>query len=72
MDSFLDSIPSQLKGLLIIIAGTLLLLHTLGIVERGINTILIAASVAMIIYGFFMTGYYRKLIKNSNQKPSDE
>jgi uncharacterized membrane protein len=41
-----------LRGLVIMIAGIGLLLHTLGIIQTGINLILILTSVAMIIYGF--------------------
>jgi hypothetical protein len=44
------------QGSLILVAGMLLLLYTLGIIETGINLILILASVGLIAYGALTTG----------------
>jgi type IV secretory pathway VirB3-like protein len=47
-----------LQGVLIIIAGLALLLHTLGIIEKGINLILIVLSIVLIGYGIYKTNIY--------------
>ncbi len=42
------------KGVLLIITGGILLLHTLGILKQGMGTIIAIISVAMLIYGFIL------------------
>ncbi len=39
------------QGLLIMVIGTVLLLHTLGIFERGLDMIIIGTAILMIIHG---------------------
>lgn len=56
-----------LYGLLSMAGGVLLLLHTLGIIETGINLVLILFSVAMITYGFITSGI-QSLISNTFKK----
>ncbi len=63
MNSFIRSLPHQIKGFLIMGIGILLLLHTLGIIERGISMVLIIISAAIIAYGFIMTGYHKKFMR---------
>ncbi len=43
-------------GILILVAGILLLLYTLGIIETGINLILILAAIGLIAYGALALG----------------
>jgi hypothetical protein len=62
--SFFQTWGMQIKGFAIMAVGVLLLLHTLGIIERGISAILILIASALIVYGFLMTGYYKKLFKD--------
>ena len=66
MKAFFDSISHQIKGVLVMIAGLLLLLHTLGIIERGISAVLIAVSIGLMFYGFVFAGFYKKFIKDRN------
>ena len=56
---------SALGGLLIMGAGILLLLYTLGIMEQAFTILLAAGSVYLILYGFYKSGLYtlaKKLI----------
>jgi hypothetical protein len=51
------------KGSLLMIAGFLLLLHTMGILASWIYYLLILGSIFMIVYGFFMAGLHHKIEK---------
>lgn len=44
------------------VAGVLLLLHTMGVLASWIYYILILGSLFMIAYGFFMAGLQTKLL----------
>lgn len=48
----------SLRGLILIIIGAILLLHTLGLIEQGLNMLLIIASLSMIVYGTVTSGIY--------------
>ena len=47
---------NSVQGILILVAGILLLLYTLGIIETGINLILILAAIGLIAYGALAIG----------------
>lgn len=63
MRPLLDYLSQRQKGILIMIAGVLLLLQSLGWFERIVPTIMILFSVGLISYGLFMTGYHKLIIK---------
>ena len=49
------------KGILFIISGSVLLLHTIGFLAKGLDIIIIIGSVALIVYGFVLGDYYEKI-----------
>lgn len=51
------------RGLLMITIGSILLLHTLGILERGFGIIIILASLYLILQGMIISGLYDKFQK---------
>lgn len=51
----------MLRGILIMIAGVTLLLHTLGLIQAGLSFFLIVVAVSAIIYGFYISGLYTML-----------
>lgn len=64
-----------LQGILIAIAGLALLLHTLDIIEKGIDLILIVLSIGLIGYGIFKTNIHAFIMcylkkGSSSQKPT--
>lgn len=65
-------LSNQQKGALYIISGTILLLHTLGILEQWLNFFIIAGSIAMIIYGIFKANFIIKLLALVRKKPKSE
>ena len=59
------------KGILLMVAGIILILHTLGIIQKGLSILIILAAVYMIIVGFIkMDGYYliQRLMKKFSKK----
>lgn len=55
------------KGILWIIGGSILLIHTLGFLERSLTLIIMLGSIAVIIYGFALL-YREETIKSQLQK----
>ncbi|MFA6066759.1 MAG: hypothetical protein WC707_06280 [Candidatus Babeliaceae bacterium] len=47
-----------LRGLLYIVGGVALLLHTFGYIQKGINAVLIILSITIIGYGIAKSGVY--------------
>lgn len=62
MFTILNQLSDNHKGILMIIAGFALLLHTMGIIQTGINFMIIVGSIILIIYGFFKARYDKKLM----------
>lgn len=56
------------KGIIMMIAGIVLLLHTLGILQQWLSFFLIAGSLYMIGYGFYKSGYTSQLLALLNKK----
>jgi len=66
----LEKISDRHKGILLVVAGTILLLNTLGILQAWLNTFLIVGALAMIAYGIYflrederIKKYYQKMLK---------
>jgi len=57
-----NDLSRTFRGTVLIIGGTILLLHTLGILERWLNIILITTALAMIIYGVILAGLWEKAV----------
>lgn len=67
MKKNLTNIPPKVKYSALIITGLILLLHSIGFFTRGLTTILVIISIAMIIYGLVGLGFWNQLqtvIKN--------
>ena len=47
----LNVLSDTTKGILLIAAGTVLLLHTLGIIQKGLDGVIIVFAVAFIVIG---------------------
>ena len=47
-----------LRGLLYMVGGIVLLLHTFGLLQRGFNVVLIILAILIILYGFLKSGLY--------------
>ena len=60
--SFFHGLSNTVKGNLLILAGTVLLLNVLGITARVIYFLTLGGSIFMILYGFIQAGYYHKIV----------
>lgn len=49
---------NTLRGTLIMLAGFILLLHTLGLIDIGISLILVIVALGAIAYGAMTSGLY--------------
>lgn len=72
MFSILSQLSNHVKGLFMMFAGFVLLFHTMGIIQTGLNIIIIIGSILLIIYGFFKADYHKKLFQllQSTEKKS--
>lgn len=61
----------QQKGILYILFGSILLLYTLGIFQKGFSLLIILGSLALIVYGMVISGYWatiETLIRKKTKK----
>ena len=64
----MTQLSDSTKGILLFIGGTILLLNTLGIIEKGLDTLIIIGSVAMIVAGLIMSNVYEMVMNLINKK----
>lgn len=68
MEKFIQALDPFYKGVAMILAGSMLLLHTLGFLEKGLGFVLAGFSLYLIIQGMRISGLYTKL-QNMLSKP---
>ena len=57
-----ESLSKEFRGIGLIVAGTILLLHTLNILQKWLNWFLVFFAIALIFYGFMEAGIWKKLV----------
>ena len=62
MFTMFQNMTDKQKGILLIIIGSVLFFHTLGIIQAGLNYIIIVGSLLMIIYGFMLVNVHKKVM----------
>ena len=62
MFNIFQNMSDKQKGILLIIIGSILFFHTLGIIQTGLNYIIIVGSLIMIIYGFMLINVHKKVM----------
>jgi len=67
MNNLCKLLPSTCKGILYILAGSILLMHTLGFLVPSLRLIIILGSIAVIIYGVSLL-YAQETIKKNIQR----
>lgn len=72
MFSILSQLSNNHKGILMMVAGFILLFHTMGIIQTGLNFVIIIGAILLIIHGFFKAEYNKKLVQllQSTEKKS--
>lgn len=61
MNNPLNHISDNAKGILLMVGGALLLFNTLGIMERGLNLLIIVGAITMIVVGGMLSKVYEKI-----------
>ena len=69
-------LSDTIKGILLIVSGTILLVNTLGFSAELLNNIILFGSIAMIVIGIFMANIHKRVIalivkKEKPQEPRD-
>ncbi len=59
---------ATVRGLLIMTGGLVLLLHTMGLLQKGLSLILIIAALAAIAYGFYISGLYDMVVRVTHRR----
>lgn len=75
MTDFLRNIPETVKGILLVLFGSTLLLHTWGILTKQLDLFIIGAAVIMLIYGFIILNGPKKvasLLEKSSFSDSEQ
>jgi hypothetical protein len=62
MNNILHDLSDTIKGNLLIFAGIILLLNTLGLTMRIIYILTLCGAIFMILYGFIQAGYHSKIM----------
>ncbi len=55
-------LPDKVQGLLYLVAGIVMLLYALGIVEKGINLIVILMAACLMLFGYMKLGIHQKVM----------
>lgn len=67
-DMKLPTLSNTVKGILFIITGTILLLNILGITTELMHSIILFGSIGMIILGFFMADFHKRIMSLVRKK----
>ncbi|HXW86271.1 MAG TPA: hypothetical protein VEK38_02915 [Candidatus Bathyarchaeia archaeon] len=54
-----NQFDSKKRGIIMIIAGTVLLLHALGFLKIGLDIVIIIVALYMIVYGVMQSGLHQ-------------
>ena len=59
----LNKLSDQQQGILMMVAGVVLLLHSLGILQRGLGLLIVVAGALLLYYGVKMAGYEKYIMR---------
>ena len=60
---FYHSLPSQTKGVILIATGVLLILYTLGLIQKGVNFAIMAGAAYLIYRGIEKLGGFDVIMR---------
>lgn len=67
--ALLNFLPEIFQGIIIMVAGIILLLHTLGFMEQGLQYLIIAGALYMIVLGFIKMGGLEQIRRLTTPTP---
>jgi hypothetical protein len=67
MNAF-QRLPEKLQGLLAVVAGVMMILYALGLVQKGINFVVILVAASLILFGYMKLGIHKKVMHLIHRK----
>ena len=58
-----DKLSNSNKGIVLVTSGIILLLHSMGIIESGLNYLIALGSLGLIVQGFLIGNFYETIMK---------
>lgn len=56
-----NSLTNTSKGIIFIVAGSILFIYTTGLVQKGLTLLIMAAALGMIALGIMQADYHTKI-----------
>lgn len=72
LENLTKKITPKHLGVVLMVAGSILLLHTLNILEKWLDSVVIIFSLTMIIYGAYLAnlwGFLKSALQKKEQLP---
>ena len=67
MNSF-QRLPDKVQGLLYVVAGVVMILYALGLVQKGINFVVILVAAFLMLFGYMKLGIHQKVMRLVHRK----
>jgi len=67
MNAF-QRLPEKVQGLLCLVLGVVMVLYALGLVQKGINVVVIVIAAALMLFGYMKLGIHRKVMHLIHRK----
>ncbi|HLW72949.1 MAG TPA: hypothetical protein VKR54_02790 [Candidatus Babeliales bacterium] len=67
MNSF-QRLPDKVQGLLYLVAGVVMILYALGLIQKGINFVVILVAACLMLFGYMKLGIHQKVMRLVHRK----
>ncbi len=66
--NFFQRLPDKAQGLLCVALGIVMVLYALGLVQKGINLVVIAIAVCLMLFGYMKLGIHQRVMRLVHRK----
>jgi hypothetical protein len=66
--NFFQRLPDKAQGLLCVALGIVMVLYALGLVQKGINLVVIAMAVCLMLFGYMKLGIHQRVMRLVHRK----
>ncbi|HEX4068703.1 MAG TPA: hypothetical protein VHX42_01270 [Candidatus Babeliales bacterium] len=66
--NYFQKLPDKLQGLLCVVAGVVMILYALGLVQKGINFVVIVMAACLMFFGYMKLGIHHKVMRLLHHK----
>jgi hypothetical protein len=67
MNAF-QRLPEKVQGLLYLVAGIVMILYALGLIQKGINLVVILMAALLMLFGYMKLGIHKKVMHLIHRK----